>query len=145
MATAQARIVCGFIVALVSGSFTMQSAAQSTPIPKQLTGRWTTPESRDGQSLIVELDRASSSGTLSLSFADQRCTIRSAPMTLAMLGDRITLKLAQGLGNPCVSDMTLELVPNRNSKGEDGYLGELRLTGSAANRAPILRGRLTPP
>jgi hypothetical protein len=145
MTKAQARIVCGFVVALVSSTLPVLSVAQPTPIPKQLTGRWTTPDSRDGQAVIVELDRASSSGALSLSFADQRCTIRSAPMTLAMLGERITLKLAQGLGNPCVSDMTLELVPNRNSKGEPGYLGELRLTGSAASRAPILRGRLTPP
>ena len=119
--------------------------AQSSNIPTKLAGKWATPDSRDGQRVIVAINPAKSTGSLSLSFADARCNVREAPMTVALLGGRITLKAIEEISNPCVTDMTLEMVPNRDAKGREGYLGELRLSGPAASRAPILRGRLTPP
>ncbi len=135
----QALVLAGLVAILPSAH------AQSSKIPTKLTGKWATPDSRDGQRVAVVLNAAQGTGTLSLSFADQRCTVREAPMNLLLLGGRITLKVAAGFSNPCVTDMTLEMVPNRDSKGEEGYLGELSLSGPAANRAPILRGRLTLP
>ena len=119
--------------------------AQSSKIPAKLAGKWATPDSRDGQRVGVELNAAQGAGTLSISFADQRCTVRAAPMNMFLLGGRITLKITDGFANPCITDMTLEMVPNRDAKGQEGYLGELRLSGPAARRAPILRGRLTLP
>lgn len=135
----QALIMAGLVALLPDAN------AQSAKIPTKLAGKWATPDSRDGQRVEVVLDAARGTATLSLGFADKRCTVRAAPMTLALLGGRITLKLLEELSNPCVTDMTLEMVPNRDTKGQEGYLAELRLTGTAANRAPILRGRLTPP
>ncbi len=119
--------------------------AQTPKIPTKLAGKWATPDSRDGQRVIVAINPARGTGALSLSFADPRCSVREVPMTVALLGGRITLKTIEEISNACVTDMTLEMVPNRDAKGQEGYLGELRLSGPAANRAPILRGRLTPP
>lgn len=136
--------VVGVLAAAMAGAVPL-AHAQSGEIPRKLTGKWATPDSRDGQRIVVEIDSAKRTATLSLTFADPRCAVRGLPMSVATLGGRVTLKLIDSEPNPCINDMTLEMVPNRNSKGEDGYLAELRLTGSAANRAPILRGRLTLP
>lgn len=119
--------------------------AQTAAMPKALAGKWATQDSRDGQRISVNLDPATGTGQLSLSFIDERCTVRAAPMTMATLGGRITLKTADYFGSKCIESMTLELVPNPGRNGEIGYLGELRLTGSAASRGPVLRGRLTAP
>ena len=94
--------------------------------------------------MAVTIDAKQGSGTVSVSFPDARCNVREAPMTLGVLGGRLTLK-SEGQINACVTEMVLEMVPNPGRDGEVGYLGELRLAGTAANRAPILRGRLTLP
>lgn len=119
--------------------------AQNAKLPTKLAGTWATPDSRDGQKIALSLEPSSNSAALSLSFAERSCSVRAAPMAMSLLGDRITLKMEEGYLNPCVSDMTLELVPNPGPKGEVIYNGELRLSGSAAKKAPVLRGRLTAP
>ena len=119
--------------------------AQTAKIPKALAGKWATQDSRDGQRIAVTLDAAAGTGQLSVSFIDERCSVRAAPMTMTTLGGRITLNTVDSFGSRCIEKMTLELVPNPGRDGETGYLGELRLTGSAASRGPILRGRLTAP
>lgn len=144
-----ARPVASLLSALVviSGCLLTsgESFAQSTAIPATLTGRWSLPGSRDTQRVIVNFEAGRRSGTLSLTFADERCSLRSVPVGVALLGDRVTLRPADGFAAPCVTDFALEMVPNRDARGEMGYLGELRLAGSAASRAPILRGRLAAP
>ncbi len=121
------------------------AVAQTWSTPTKLSGKWTAPGSSNGQRLFVNLDPVSGTGELSIAFSEDRCSIRGAPMTMAMLGGRITLKTAAGYASMCVDSMTLEMTPNPGPKGAIGYLGELRLTGSAASRAPVLRGRLTEP
>lgn len=119
--------------------------AQTWKTPTKLAGKWITAENRQGNRINVSLDPAAGTGSLSIGFAEERCNIRSAPVTMAMLGGRITLKTVDGYASRCTNELTLEMVPNPGPKGAVGYLGELRLSGSAANRAQILRGRLTEP
>lgn len=119
--------------------------AQSSNLPKKLSGIVTSGDSRNGQRIFVNLDPAAGSGTLSLAFREDRCTIRNAPMNMTMLGGRITLKSVAGYATLCVTTMSLELVPNPGRDGEIGYRAELTITGSAAGKGPILRGRVTQP
>ena len=138
------RIECKALLALGMMALLSSLHAQTPGIPSKLGGKWATPDSQNGQLVAVTIDAKQGTGTLSLSFADRRCTVREAPMSLGVLGGRLTLK-SEGYSNPCIEELVLEMVPNPGRDGEVGYLGELRLRGSAANRAPILRGRLTLP
>ena len=135
-----------FLASLVGISLTCSVAfAQSGSLPTKLTGVLLPGDSRDGQRIFVNLNPASGSGTLSLVFREERCNIRNAPMTMAMLGGRITLKSAPGYATLCVTNMSLELVPNPGRGGEIGYRAELTVAGTAASKGPILRGRVTEP
>ncbi|MFM9968991.1 MAG: hypothetical protein ACKVQK_11420 [Burkholderiales bacterium] len=119
--------------------------AQNWPTPKKLTGKWTLAGSNDGHRIVVAMDTTTGTGQVSVTFPEDRCSIRSAPMTMNNQGGRILLKSFSGYASMCVTEMTLEMVPSPGPKGAIGYRGELRLVGSAANRAPILRGQLTEP
>lgn len=127
----RAAILLGF--AIVS-----TSVAAQVVVPTKLSGRWTSPDGRVSQVISTNIDAATAKGTLTVWSNKVGCTIRDAPITVSVEGEKLILKVDPSYSNPCRSDISVELTKKADS---DSYEGELH---QDAGKSPVLEVKMRP-
>lgn len=110
--------------ALFVGFATLSAiAVAQTALPSKLSGRWATTDGKASQAISVNLDPATSKGTLTVHSNLGPCTIRDAAITATMEAGKLVLKVDPAYTNPCRSEVLVELA---KKPGSEDYEGELR-------------------
>ena len=121
--------------------FLLTAWAQDAAMPARLTGKWSTVDGAANHTISATLDTATSRGTLTVLSNNSECSIREAPVAVAVAANKLLLTVDPTYQNPCRAEVSVELT---KKSGSDEYEGELHQGGRAGVRFPILRVKMRP-